>query len=681
MHENSINTLTILSQTHMNDEAESGIIDFEERKNNIEIQKKDLEHLIAQFDLRRGQLFHHIEEFSKTKNNFIKKSNQFFRDHQKKIVNLKDEIRLLKDKLENERKNKEKILEKIHIILLSIETGNFNIRKLERQEQEIDERMKLFIRTIQNGDDNDFRNRIKETKKKQIQKSIKDTEKSIERYESLILNYELQMSELKLKNKECNEKQTNITEQANTILIKDNFQFLAIKEKINQMKTIPSPKYNHDINKTQSTEINKNKTNIQHQIFDVTNQLKSTNDRLNEIKEEIQFKIQEIQNIQQLIEKPNNAIQKLRTRRIKRENSIKSKSNQFNQAKTKIESKKKLYQEKNSELKKTELKLNSEIKELDENILNEDVKEKEISLQSDILIKENEKNRQIEIIQTKKSFEILDQIQRKIELQRNQNIHNSTKNSSRTMHLNSTSNSNILINCSSKLKQKPNENKRNPKNKANSSNSLNDKIKFQLTEKSVFTQTSKNSEIKKGNSLQSKNLEINKNLEKQISQTKEAINKFRLKYSKEKQHYLSLQIQYKILQSNNTDLAENKCFKDIKKKIADGRLCFLQRLVEMSNFNNEIEIQIQKKLEKIELTKNRLHNLKVEEDSKNNLMIAYSHLENKSSAFPIDSVYRHETASWLYLMINKEKEEWIKYHNNITINSLLNVWNSFLDRM
>ena len=103
--------------------------------------------------------------------------------------------------------------------------------------------------------------------------------------------------------------------------------------------------------------------------------------------------------------------------------------------------------------------------------------------------------------------------------------------------------------------------------------------------------------------------------------------------------------------------------------------------MEISEANKEIELKIQKKLEKIESIKNKLHNLKNEEISKNNLTVAYSPANEKLLAYPIDSVSRHEKVNWLYLMINKEKDEWIKYHSNGTIKGLLNVWNGILDRM
>ena len=151
--------------------------------------------------------------------------------------------------------------------------------------------MILFQKTIKNGDNIDFQTQMKNQKMKQIQKLIKNTDVSIEKYENMILNYELQISELKLKNNENYEKQTDIIERKNAIFAKDNFDFLATKEKINQMKIIESSKSNTDFNKTQLVEIDKNKAKTKQKIFISTNQAKTINERLILIKEEIQCKI------------------------------------------------------------------------------------------------------------------------------------------------------------------------------------------------------------------------------------------------------------------------------------------------------------------------------------------------------------------------------------------------------
>lgn len=615
MDDNSINTLTLISQSNINEETQSCINSFEQRKMNLDSQKKSLDKLIYEFNCRREQLFQHIDEFSKTKKMFITKSNQYFEDHQKIIIDLKDQIKIQKNELEDDENKKEKVQERIRFISLTVGTIKMNIRQMEKVEKEIDNKMKSFQNIIKNGDDVANHFQTKEKRVKQALKLIEGSTNSIEKYENLILKHELNISEYKLKNHEFYENQTEIIEKKNTLLAKDEFYFLSTKKKIDEMKLLISTKYNKDENNRQVSEIEKNKICIEQKIFDISNHFKSLSDRLEDIKDEIKNKIKETQSLQAMTDKSNVAIKKLRSKRIQREKMVQSRYEQMEQLKSKIERKSKYYANKIADSTKSESIVNAEIKKINEDILNEDVKEKEISLQNEILLKEEEQNKKNEIEATKKSVDILDQLQRKIELERN--LHNSVLKSSKKIENNSDS----------------------------SQNSINDE------------------------------------LENQIFEIKKDINQLNFKYNRAKQKFLKLQIQFKIIQSNDLNYDDDMCYKEIEKRIADGRLLYLQRIVELSSNNKEIEFQVEQKLEKIENLKNKINNLKYDEVNKNNLIVAHSSLDQKHISYQNDSVSRLEMISWLYLMIQKEKDEWLKFQSSITINGLLQVWNNFLSRM
>ncbi|OHT16938.1 hypothetical protein TRFO_12823 [Tritrichomonas foetus] len=380
------------------------------REIELNSKKKNLQLMNQKFTDRKDQLFSYVNELEKHKKVFVEKLNEFNEEHQRKMMEIDNEIEVEEIKLKGKENELNQIVNRIKTLTLSFQKLNERVNKLDKEDSCMNKQLKLFQQDINKSEQIDYQSEMARKRSLQINKLIDSISITINGFESRILQHELRLSDLKMKLNSCFEKQTLITEERIEKTSKNEFDFIFIRNRLNDMKVVSNIPDN-------VIQIESNIKQLIQKIDQTDNQTRKTKDRIQELEEDLSEKMEETEKIVNLADKPKNSSQRLISKRNKKENIFWNKLNENRTKKNKIK-KELLYYEKllhNYVLEKA--KIEQEYRKIKQHLMIENNIRKEIILQEKKLLTKNEHERKEEKNNAEKYVIILDTLLRKIELE------------------------------------------------------------------------------------------------------------------------------------------------------------------------------------------------------------------------------------------------------------------------